>query len=85
MSDRTHARGPLVNQNLVFSLEAEAGGAPSKSRGFITHVGLSEVTASFQTTMGPFSATFAHEWLAPTDNENEWQVAARMAPANRHP
>ena len=72
----------MVNQNVVFSLQAEDGGAASKSQGFITHVGLSEVTASFQTTTSPFSAIFAHEWLAPTDNENEWQVAARMAPSN---
>ena len=82
MSDRTPAHGPLVHQNVVFLLENEGGGAPSKSRGFITHVGLSEVTASFQTTAGPFSATFAHDWLTPADAENEWQVSARLAPVD---
>ncbi|MFC3692478.1 hypothetical protein [Chenggangzhangella methanolivorans] len=83
MSDRTHANGPLVNQNVVFVLESAESGAPSESRGFITHVGLSEVTASFPTTTGPFTATFAHEWLRPAESPDEWLVTARLAPVDR--
>ena len=85
MGDISHAKGPAVHQTVHLTLENESASAASELHGRITHVGLLEVTASFLTTSGPFTATLAHDWFVPADASNEWNVRARMAAVDPAP
>jgi hypothetical protein len=85
LTDKTHQKGPQINQHVSFILEKDQAAGSGEYRGRITHVGLSEVTASFLTKAGPFTATFANDWLKPAEASHEWTVRAQVAPIDAHP